>query len=65
MIRSSTVYVALAFILLSFNVQAQKGKDIKRNISGQIVDEESGETLPFANVLIKGKTSGTSTNADG
>lgn len=65
MIGRLTVFVALVFLLLSFNTQAQKKQDVKRNISGQIVDEESGETLPFADVLIKGKTLGTSTNVDG
>lgn len=65
MIKMSTIYVALASLLFSLSTQAQSSKQITRNISGQIVDMESRETLPFADVLIKGKTSGTSTNVDG
>ena len=34
-------------------------------ISGIIKDSESGETLPFASVLVKGTTNGTTSNADG
>lgn len=34
-------------------------------ISGIIKDEETGESLPFANVFIKGTTIGTTTNLDG
>jgi hypothetical protein len=43
----------------------QRDNQETRNISGRIVDTESGETLPFADVLIKGEKTGTSTNADG
>ncbi|MDP8206459.1 MAG: TonB-dependent receptor [Candidatus Electryonea clarkiae] len=35
------------------------------DISGYVFDEDNGETLPSANVLIKGTTRGSSTNLDG
>lgn len=34
-------------------------------VSGQVRDKHSGETLPFANVLVKGTTNGAPTNVDG
>lgn len=41
--------------------QAKKENDIK----GVIIDENSGETLPYANILLKGTERGTSSNTDG
>jgi len=43
------------------------GKSTKKNltISGIIKDIESGETLPFASIVIKGANTGTTSNADG
>ena len=38
MIKRSTIYVALAFLLFSFNIQAQRNNEPTRNISGQIQD---------------------------
>jgi len=35
------------------------------NISGIVKDKKTGETLPFANVIIKGSTNGVTTNIDG
>ncbi len=35
------------------------------NVSGTIRDRITGETLPFANIIEKGTTNGTSTNVDG
>ncbi|WP_439488814.1 SusC/RagA family TonB-linked outer membrane protein [Algoriphagus sp.] len=37
----------------------------KVNISGIVVDEESGETLPGVNIIIKGTSTGTTTDLDG
>lgn len=34
-------------------------------LSGVIVDEATGESLPFANIKVKNSTNGTSTNTDG
>lgn len=35
------------------------------SLSGKVVDKSNGESLPFANVVIKGSRQGTNTNADG
>ncbi len=35
------------------------------NISGVVKDKNSGETLPFANIQVKGTGNGTTTNTDG
>lgn len=37
----------------------------QETITGTVLDAESGETLPGVNILIKGTTTGTSTNQDG
>lgn len=34
-------------------------------ISGKVLDENTGETLPYADIIIKGTTKGASTNLDG
>lgn len=43
------------------------GKPSKKDftLSGIIRDKVSGETLPFANIIVRGTTIGTSSNADG
>ena len=38
MIKQSTIYLALAFLLFSFNIQAQRNNETSRNISRQIQD---------------------------
>jgi len=38
MIKQSTIYVALAFLLFSFNIQAERNNEPTKNISGQIQD---------------------------
>ncbi len=38
MIKQSTIYSALAFLLFSFNIQAQRNNETSRNISRQIQD---------------------------
>lgn len=35
------------------------------SLSGKVVDKKTGESLPFANVVLKGSRQGTFTNADG
>ena len=35
------------------------------NVSGVVKDKKTGETLPFATVMIRGKNNGTTTNVDG
>ncbi len=37
----------------------------QETITGTVTDAESGETLPGVNILVKGTSTGTSTNADG
>ena len=52
----------LVTILCSFSVAAQT----TGTLTGKLLDKESNnEPLPFANVLIKGTTNGTSTDIDG
>lgn len=40
-------------------------KKIEQQVSGQVTDASTGETLPGVNVLVKGTTTGTSTDRDG
>ena len=44
---------------------ASKPKDFNFTLKGIIKDKDSGETLPFANVIVKGTNKGASTNVDG
>lgn len=53
-------YLILAFTLLSFSLLAQEG-----TLRGTIIDKETGETLPFATVVLQGTTTGTQTDLDG
>jgi len=48
-----------AFFLFSFQIQAQF------TLSGKIIELGSGEPLSYANIVIKSKKSGTTTNVDG
>ncbi len=58
-----------AFMLLSLttailaNPEFQAGQ--RNDIKGHVTDAASGEALPYANILIKGTTQGTTTNSDG
>ena len=56
-------HIALVFtILLTFISQAQT----TGNIAGKLIDKEfNNEPLPFANILIKGTTTGTTSDVDG
>lgn len=54
----------LATILFSLFTQAQD--PLKGSITGKILDKEvNGEPLPFANIIIKGTSTGTMTDFDG
>lgn len=53
----SIVLLLIAFVL---NANAQQ-----RTISGTVTDASDGTTIPGVNVLIKGTTTGTTTNIDG
>lgn len=55
------IIVRIAFLLFGIVLHAQTG-----SITGNLQDKESeGQPLPFANVLIKGTTQGTTTDFDG
>lgn len=51
------------FIFLS--AQSQNIESNTINVSGVVKDIETGETLPFATIILKGTTKGTTANADG
>ncbi len=51
---------SLLLIVLSISLQAQKGI-----IKGRVYDRINNEPLPFANVIIEGTTTGTTTDANG
>ncbi|WP_372638579.1 SusC/RagA family TonB-linked outer membrane protein [Fodinibius sp.] len=60
-IQSLTLFVSFLLTLFlgtAVSVQAQE-------IGGTVTDANSGETLPGVNVIIKGTSTGTSTNAEG
>ncbi len=50
----------VSFLLLPQEVMAQSGK-----ISGRVIDSQTKEALPFANVVILGTNLGAATNLDG
>ena len=45
--------------------KADKPRKFDFNLSGVVRDGETGETLPFATIVVKGSTQGTETNVDG
>lgn len=56
----------LIFIILIISSLAQAQDSSKGTIAGKLMDKEiSGETLPFANVIIKDSSIGTTTDLDG
>ncbi len=55
------VLTVMLFTLVMASVFAQES----RTVSGQVSSGSSGETLPGANILIKGTSQGTVTDADG
>lgn len=56
-----TIILVLVSILICGNLSANEPP---RQVSGCITDE-NGETLPFANILVKGTTHGTASDLDG
>ncbi|OQY70559.1 MAG: hypothetical protein B6D45_11035, partial [Ignavibacteriales bacterium UTCHB3] len=50
----------LSFLLLPTSLMAQTGK-----IAGRVIDSQTKETLPFANVILLGTNLGAATNLDG
>jgi outer membrane receptor protein involved in Fe transport len=56
----------LLFLTLLISCYSYAQDSTKGTIAGKLMDKEiSGETLPFANVIIKGSSTGTTTNIDG
>lgn len=56
-----TILLILASILICGNLSANEPP---RQVSGCVTDEK-GETLPYANILVKGTTHGTASDTDG
>ena len=54
-----TIYTTLFLLLFSTTYYSQS------KIIGKVIDEEFNETMPFANVLIKGTSQGVTTDFDG
>lgn len=63
------LFLAGLFILYLFTPLAfanpQSPAAQKNDIKGYVIDTDNGESLPYANVVIKGTTMGTTTNTDG
>ena len=59
---NSTIKIVCVFFLasISFLTNAQD-----RTITGKVTDSEKGESLPGVNIIVKGTTQGTTTDADG
>ena len=55
----NTILLSLIAILAGFSTQAQTV------ISGTVTDSESGETIPFVNIYIKGTTAGATSGISG
>lgn len=56
-----TTLLILASILICGNLSA---RETPRQVSGRVTDE-NGETLPYANILVKGTTHGTASDLNG
>lgn len=52
------------YVLLEMASQNIK-LSVEEQVSGTVTDVETGDTLPGVNVIVKGTTNGTATNADG
>lgn len=50
---------------MTFTQQDIVAQSTKQNITGVVKDAQSGEALPYANVMIRGTKWGTATNTDG
>ena len=54
-----SLFTTFLFFLFSITYYSQS------KIIGKVIDEEFNETMPFANVLIKGTSQGVTTDFDG
>ena len=58
-------YILLAFMLtLCLCIMAQTNKT-DANVFGHVIDKQSGEHLPYINIMVKGTSIGTATDASG
>ena len=59
-------YILLALSLtIGICLMAQTDKRTDANIFGHVVDKQSGEHLPYINIMVKGTSIGTATDATG
>ena len=57
-------YILLALSLtIGICLMAQTDKKTDANIFGHVVDKQSGEHLPYINIMVKGTSIGTATDA--
>lgn len=61
MVKTVITTIGLLSVQVMFVCSIALGQDV----SGTVVDEQSGETLPGVNVTVKGTTAGTATDAEG
>lgn len=60
LMKQARFFFSALFALLTIALSAQNV-----TVNGQIVDESTGEGVPFASVVVKGTMNGTSSDADG
>jgi TonB-dependent starch-binding outer membrane protein SusC len=53
------------YVIIVPRVETEEEPEQQETITGQVIDEETGEALPGVNILIEGTTTGTATDADG
>ena len=67
-IRNTRVSLIIFFLLVIFSpvyILADEQEKQYYDIKGFVIDDETGEALPYANVLLKGTNRGSTTNTDG
>ena len=57
---SRKILTGILFILIAMSAMAQTG-----DLTGKVIDKEYNDILPFANVVVKGTTNGTTTDFEG
>ncbi|QHT69969.1 SusC/RagA family TonB-linked outer membrane protein [Rhodocytophaga rosea] len=61
--KQTVLLQLVALVLMVYSPNALKAQD--RAITGKVTSADDGSTLPGVNVLVKGTTTGTTTNAEG
>lgn len=59
----ATIFLLILFIGISFPSFGQEAEEVE--ITGTVTDTNTGETIPGVNILLKGTTTGTSSNSEG